>query len=160
MKKIILFLSVFLLVGILPLSAQNCLVLLLRDGSQYSYLLAEKPLVTFADGDVKVHAAILQTSVPLAEVQNFHFADAESGIPALSDNECRIAYTDGVVTVEGCKGNVSLFDLNGRLLQTIQAKEGQPVSFDLTQQSAQVFVLRAGRQSVKLHTEYGEHYYN
>lgn len=150
MKKVTLLLIVLFVAAILPLSAQNCLVLLLRDGSQYSYLLAEKPQVTFTGGEVKVQSASLQTSVPLSEVQNFHFADAESGIPALTDNECRIAYTDGVVTVEGCEGNISLFDLSGRLLLSSQSVDGQPVTFDLKQQTAPVFVLRAGRQSLKL----------
>lgn len=146
-----LFLSIFLLLFcFLPAWAQTCLVVELRDGNVYSYQLDQKPTVTFHDSQIHIESAAVETDVPMADVLNFHFADAESDMRSVAANEMRITYVGGRVTVTGFEGRVALYDLNGRCLQSAESKAGGSVGFDLGSESGSVFLLRAGRQCVKL----------
>lgn len=130
--------------------AQTCLVLQLRDGSKQSFVLEEKPEVTFGNQKVRVSTAKVETAVAMTEVQDFHFAEAESGIPAMMADECRMSYAAGVVTLCGYEGTVTLTDVDGRRLRSVQAKAGQSVTLDLSQEAGRVFLLQMGRRSVKL----------
>lgn len=130
--------------------AQTCLVLQLRDGSKQSFVLEEKPEVTFGNQKVRVSTAKVETAVAMTEVQDFHFAEAESGIPAMMADESRMSYAAGVVTLCGYEGTVTLTDVDGRRLRSVQAKAGQSVTLDLSQEAGRVFLLQMGRRSVKL----------
>lgn len=124
--------------------AESSLVLELRDGTTHSYVLSEQPRVSFADGSLVMTATGAETRYAISEVENFHFADV-SALPVVSAEAWRVRCVGGVLTVEGYIGEVVVTDVSGRIVY-----QGKAGSIDLGQQPRGTYLVRVGRQMVKL----------
>lgn len=129
--------------------AESCLMLELRDGTTHSYVLSQQPTITFGDGTLVMHAAEAEASFALAEVEKFHFAEQENGIPAIRDDERRFTFVNGVIRIDGVHEAVVLTNLAGQVLSADTS--GQAFSFDLNTQPVGTYLLRIGQQAVKLY---------
>ncbi len=137
-------------VGCLTASAQNALVLETNDGKTYSYVLAEKPRLTFSETEMLITSADASASFTRTDIKNFRFEEVE--VDAISDVKTdgqRMSYLGGVVTVQGAE-NVILYDISGRQIMSKRAAGNGSVSIDLSSQPQGTYIVRSGKQSLKV----------
>lgn len=151
MKRLSTLLLFVGLMGWLSARAESCLVLLMRDGQTHSYVLSQQPRMTFGEGTLTMTAAEAEATFLLADVENFHFVDQEAAIRQVKAEGHCFGYVNGMLTVQGHEGAVMLTDLKGVLLASTPA--GQPFAYDLKSQPKGTYVLRIGKQSIKLYNK-------
>lgn len=104
MRKTKTLIMLLLLMGA-PLFAQKTLVVELRDGSSASVALGEKPVLTFAGGQMSVVSSLASMEFKRSDVRKYHFVDGASSIveqPVVQQP----AIVDGVLIVEGLAEDV------------------------------------------------------
>lgn len=150
MKRILLLLLGLLTASICSLdaSAQNALVIETKYGNTYTYELAEKPWITFNQTEMCITAPSATMSFVRSDIKNFYFEDVDLGVKAAKDSQ-RMSYIDGVVTIEG-EGTAVLYDSSGRKLMSEMVTEGRPVSFDLNSRPQGMYIVRCGKQNMKV----------
>lgn len=151
MKKITFLFLIFCLSGLLRLRAESCLVLQLRDGTLLSYVLSEKPVITFEEDKLMLKSDFAGAVFELVNIENFHFADTENGIREVQANERRFTFVDGLVSVQGHQDQVLLTDLSGHLLHS--TSRGQTFTYDLKNQPRGTYLMRIGHESIKLYNK-------
>ena len=93
------FFVILLLMGGLPVFAQNTLNVWLTDGGKVSFTFAEKPVVSHVDNVLTISSTATSVEYPLSDVVRFTFEDAE---------------TTKVLSVNSdIADEVSVFDLKG-----------------------------------------------
>lgn len=101
----------------LETAAEEMLVLRLKGGSEVSYVLAERPVMTFGDGQMVMTSADGRAEYALGDVEEFRFADRPTAIGDVKANEVRFArLPGGGVRIYGVDGSydVRVFDTGGR----------------------------------------------
>lgn len=145
-----------ILLGMLAISGSlyatpNCLVVELKDSTSQSFLLAERPEISFVDSFVVVKGDV-EASFLGYQIERFKFIEEPStNAENLKAAEIRVCYTDNEhISVLGLepKSIVRLFSTNGKLLATKQEEAGV-VSFTLPQAKG-IYVLNVNNQSVKI----------
>lgn len=143
---VLLILSV---VGCLTASAQNALVLETNDGKTYSYVLAEKPRLTFNETEMLIASADASASFTRTDIKNFRFEDVADAIKDVKADGQRMSYLHGVVTVDGTD-KVILYDISGRQIMAKKAAGNGSVTIDLNNQPSGTYIVRSGKQSLKV----------
>ena len=134
----------------MSLRAQHALVVQMRSGETHSFVLSEQPRLTFESDVMCVASRGAETRLAMAEIENFHFADQSAAIPAVASDETRFTFIGGQVAVEGCRGPIVMTDAAGRQIHAVSATSDGSCRFDLSVQPAGTYLLRMGRQSVKI----------
>lgn len=134
---------------------QNILTLVFGDGTRLSYVLADRPKVTFDDTRLYVNAAAVDDDYELASVHKFLFGKGEpTSIAGVSAGESRLTYVDGEnVGLSGLASgaNVSLFDASGACLGVVRADNNGNACFSLAGRKAGVYVVAIeGSRSFKI----------
>ncbi|MBQ0029172.1 MAG: hypothetical protein KBT32_01895 [Bacteroidales bacterium] len=131
-------------------AASTHLTVELLAGEKYEFLLADKPVVTFAGMELVVNGSET-TSYTIAGVKNFHFSehptDADQHlnaiqIVALDGDQLEIRNVNAGLTV-------ALYAANGVLWAESKAGEDGAVRFTLPQQNG-IYVLKSGNTSIKV----------
>ena len=151
----------FVFLVCLSLGALNCgaavkyMTVELTSGSKYSFLLADKPVVTYESGDLVVNGSA-ETSYAISGVKDYHFTENDestlSGETLTSaENGCFIFENNGVVSVRNAKAsaNVALVNVNGVVLAKTVADEGGSAEIKLPELKG-VYILTIEKQSFKL----------
>ena len=128
---------------------ENVLCLQMKDGSNLSFFLKEKPRVTFAADSVEVVSTTAQAKVKRSDVQAFKFkAEQESGI----ENIAAAAYSiDGVtVIVNGIEpgSNVRILTVDGRIAMSVTAAEST-AAFPIGALPAGIYLLNYNDTTIK-----------
>lgn len=101
-----------------------------KDGSVFSYVLANKPEVTFQEANIIVTAPEIADTHKMVDVKQFLFS-LPTSIEKVNAGEHRLTYTNNnAVRLEGFKAGstVSVYDINGVLMaETIIDKDGNVV---------------------------------
>lgn len=153
MKKILrLFVLTMLLVAPSCVMAQSQMRLQLANGQSAVYVLADSPVVGFADSKLVVTVKGESTQFELSEVQKFTFEAVSTGISqAAAEGTLRFDYSDGrTLRVSGASVNKAmLFDAAGRVVTTASVQDGQ-AEIGVSTLPAGVYVLKVGSQSLKI----------
>lgn len=83
----------------------------LSDGSTPTFLLADKPTVTFPGADVAFATAEATVEYPRSSVVNMEFEDVGAGVESIAAKG-EFRYIDGIITAEG---PIAVFSVNGTL---------------------------------------------
>lgn len=130
------------------------LVVIMHDGTQHSYVLADKPRVTFDGTQMNINSQSLSDTYTVSDVRKFVFQDDATAIAPVVAGEQRITFTDGAnILLEGLKAGtqVALYDLSGHTLATTQATADGQATLSLSSHTAGVYVVSvAGGRSFKL----------
>ena len=134
---------------------QNILTLVFGDGTRLSYVLADRPKVTFDDTRLYVNAAEVADDYELASVRKFLFGKGEpTSIAAVDNGESRLTYVDGEnVELSGLKSGarVVLCDASGSCLYVVSSDAEGCASLSLADRSAGVYVVSVeGGRSFKI----------
>ena len=123
-----------------------------KSGEKFSFMLMEKPVVTFVSGNLVVNGNA-QTSYAIAEVRNYHFTENDlTGVANLSSEVFRIAtYEDGSLQVQNAAAfsDVSIVNMNGVVVSSARTDATGSASINLSNLKG-IYILSVGNQSVKL----------
>lgn len=127
----------------------------LKSSEKYSFLLADKPVVTFQNADLVVNGSA-ETSYAISGVKDYHFTEkdeTEATGETLKSVEtgCVIFENNGVVFVQKANpsADVLLFNVNGVVLSKTSVDNNGNAELKLPD-FAGVYVLSVGNQSFKL----------
>ncbi len=134
---------------------QNILTLVFNDGHKQTYVLADKPKVTFDATTLYVKALEVVDEYAMSDVHKFTFDKGEpDAIAAVAADECRLTYVDGrTVSLEGLTAGcaVRLFDTAGCAVAAAKADAAGFAELSLDGRQAGVYVLHVeGGRSFKL----------
>ena len=131
MKKTRHFILMLLLFAgcCLPISAQNCMVIDLSDGSTAHFTLAEKPVITYLGENIKAVSATATIEVARSQVRSIRFEEEEESNTAVGEiatENAAIIANGNTITIEGIADGtrVSLFSINGQAVATATATGG------------------------------------
>lgn len=145
--------SAALILGMTQISAvPTHLTVELKAGSKYSFLLADKPVITFSSGDLVVNEES-ETSYSIEGVKNFHFTEGDlSATENLPKEAIRIiSIDDATIKVEniGKESVVTLVNVSGALVSSKKADSEGTATIALPQ-SKGVYILTAAGKSFKI----------
>ena len=117
MKKILItFLVSFCCLSEL-LAEDIILRVILNDGTQNDYIIAERPQISFSDNKVTFTYRNASTEYLKADLQNFLFIDPSTGISQLRMGDTRVSYKEknNSIIVEGTDNNdqIQVFSISG-----------------------------------------------
>lgn len=127
--------------------ADTSLVVNMKSGAKHTYVLSDKPKITFEGTELSIVAPSAQTTLSLADVEKFYFDDTATGISTPAKGNSTFRYVDGELTVMGAEGTVTIVDSTGR---TVYSSRGETVNFDMNTQPAGVYIVNMGKRSVKI----------
>lgn len=125
-------------------AAEKGLQIEFKDGTKAVYALASQPVVTFAGDDFTIHSSSADTNYPRADVKNFTFIDNVTSVVDVV-GATRYSWRDNIFE---CPGHaIEVYSMAGMLM----ASGADSVS--LHDFPAGIYIVRAGRQSIKIVTK-------
>lgn len=112
MKKLILTLTL-VAASFASAHAEWALKVSLADGSEPTYVLAEKPAITFEGQNMVIKTSDASTEYPRADVINMTFTSEVSSVEDITNTSSILSYVGGVVVAPDT--DIMVYDLNGRM---------------------------------------------
>lgn len=141
MKKIILSLGLALL-SATAFAESTVLILKLSDGKSDTYLLNEKPVITFEGANMLITTSDLSNSYARADVKSMEFSSDDSGITLPVEHNTTYSYRDNVFS---CQGHmIEVYSISG----TRVASARDAVS--LADLPAAPYIINVNNESIKI----------
>ena len=151
MKKLLLLLMVLFATS-LAKADDKVLQILLSDGQVVSINLNEEPRTTYKDGNLVITTTKNTITYPLEQVKKFTYSSIATGIEA--SHQLGVAFSkDGeTLTFTGLKPNtkVTLYNVSGQLLKTIDSKDSKKVVVSASQFPFGVYVVKVNGGTYKI----------
>lgn len=141
MKKLLLPL-LLLHVALVASAADTALKVLLTDGNSATYMLSDKPKVTFTGEDMNIVSSSASTSYQRSTVASVTFVDAESAIGDIRAKAVTYRYAGSRFEAEGC--DITVYSITGATM--LRGTD----SVSLEHLEPGVYVVKAGNQSIKI----------
>lgn len=142
----------FAIIPALTYAADDTLIVTYRNNQTFSYVLADRPNVTFDGMQLFVRSDVFDDSHSMSDVKTFTFASF-SEISEVKADERRIVFTDTKsVSLEGfTEGTaVSVSDMSGCIVLSATVTADGTAIIDLTKLSVGVYVVAAAGKSYKI----------
>lgn len=154
MKKLLLTL-LFGASCMLPASAAKYMTLVFADGSEQSLLLSTQPTVSFNRTKliVKFYNPVAgQTGLNFnkQEVKKYFFSDEATGVASITNDKDAMSVHGNRIVVRGAKGAVGVFRTDGTQVQTVVKTDGDTVVIELDNLANGTYIVRAGKNVVKI----------
>jgi len=125
------------------------LVVRLKNGHEEKYLLKDRPSAWPSGSKLNIGTTTLSASYERTDIEEFYFLDKNgnsSSIKDIAQNEPDLTVrqlSQGRLQVDGLEdgGIVRVYDISGRLLNTMKTDGVSPVSIDLSQQPKGVYII-------------------
>lgn len=140
-----------LLVGLVAQASNISLIVELKDSKKYDFLLDEKPVVTFQDGDLVVNGNS-ETSYAISNVKNCHFETDYTAVEAVKASDLRIVYVnENAIQVQNAVANaqVSIISVSGVVFSKQKADAEGAATLQLPTEKG-VYVVTVGDKSFKV----------
>lgn len=128
------------------------LIVELNDSKKYSFLLADKPVITFNEGDLVVNGNEA-TSYAISNVKNYHFGEGtQTSAQSVAANELRISYIDAnTVKVQNADANaqVAVISVSGAVVSS-QAADAEGVATVQLPSQKGVYIVKVADKSFKV----------
>lgn len=94
------------------------LVIYKYSGEKVSYILEERPVVTFVNDKLHVETSSVSADHDLTDVDKFSFENVLTGIESITEGLCRIYVNNNEVILQGFKPGctVTMTDMEGRVV--------------------------------------------
>lgn len=157
MKKLLLLLILFFSSVTMYAEGKKVLSVLMKDGTSVYFLLAEKPLITFQNDEVKIVSDKDEATMKRTLVERFEFvSEIPTGIEDVEDLEEKVAcenfelagdavYISGLTP--GCK--VLLLSVNGQVLASEVAGENGCVTLQLEALPSGIYLVNYYETTIK-----------
>lgn len=151
MKRLSLLGTILLAV---PVFSQNTITINQKDGQQFSFGFADKPVITYTENDLVLKTTKTEVQYPLSSLSKITFTDAETGVDAIRDDIQSPALTldDYVINITGAKAgiNVSLIATDGKTIGTYKTDQDGSVSFSIADLSLGIYIIKSENLTFKV----------
>ena len=154
MKKL-LFLLILLLalpIGMLA-DNQNTLIVKTKDGAQTTFVLQDKPRVTFEGTDLKVVSEKETVAFALADVLRFEYVKKDAlGIDEDVVDPTGVSYQGGVLVISQLRqgASVAVYALDGKLLRQLTASHSGTYRLNLSELPTGLYLVKADNVTYKI----------
>ena len=154
MKKTRHFILMLLLFAgcCLPISAQNCMVIDLSDGSTAHFALAEKPVITYLGENIKAVSATATIETARSQVKAIRFEEEESStaVDEIATENAAITANGNTITIEGIADgtSVTIFSINGQAVATTTATGGS-CTIHTDEFAAGIYIINYNNTTIK-----------
>lgn len=144
-----------LMIPLWQAAASTVLVVQKTDGTTETFLLSEQPVITFGASNFDVATAAASLSIPLSDVEDFHFADegttAIASTPSASgDTRVELLGGNAVrISGEGSK-SVAVYDLSGKAAPAQISTTGDAATVSLGNMPNGIYIIKYGNNSIKV----------
>lgn len=127
------------------------LVVKSKDGTQTTFALADKPTVSFGNGELIVEHKSLKFSIELVNVHNFTFTETSMAINEITKNG-KFLIENGYLIFNGLPrgSTVSVITLDGRIVGVYNSDNNGNTIVNLADLHKGIFILRSDKLSVKI----------
>lgn len=153
MKKRFVFSLITAIIGALPCFGSYSLLIHLTDGSKIICSLEKEPQMTFAGKTItltSLEGAVGQWN--FSNVDSWSFLDNEI-IDAVGQKEeeiIQVLIQNGRLIARGSKAkNLSVYDVNGRLIITSHPTTADNISFPLSRFAKGTYLIKVGKSCIK-----------
>lgn len=152
MKRTLLLLCVAFL--IFPAMAQNTLTIYQKDGQQFSFGFAEKPVITYTDNDLVLKTSKTEVSYPLSTISKFTFSDSETHVSdVVTDIKTpALSFEDYMVNITGAESDVtvSVIGSDGKIICSYKTDTEGCVTFSIAELPEGVYIIKSEKLTCKI----------
>ena len=135
-------------------SSPSALTVHVKDGSKVTFLLSERPAVTFSDGYLLITSDDADASYPLSDVVKFTFGDVDeenTGIDSLPVDETTFGYDGGAIVVTGLKpgSTAKVYTIGGMMVHSESISDGS-WTYPLSSLSSGIYIININGKSFKI----------
>ena len=125
MKHLRLFLLFMLFFATATAFAQSTLVVELRDGSNATFQLAEKPRVTFAGEQLNIVSSSASMEINRSDVKNWYFESATTSVDDMAV-EAKATLDGNTLIISGITEDtaITLYTVSGAVVKRSTANDG------------------------------------
>lgn len=131
----------------------EALVIELASGETATFILEERPRLTFTGEELTITSGDYETSYPLASLQRYTFKFAESsGITQSADKSQTITQTAGHIRLDGLSPGTQIktFSVNGILVASDAADSNGSATISVSNLPKGVYIIKYGDKSTKI----------
>jgi hypothetical protein len=154
MKKLLLLLLMLLALPIGMLADnQNTLIVKTKDGAQTTFVLQDKPRVTFEGTDLKVVSDKETVAFALADVLRFEYVKKDAlGIDEDVVDPTGVSYQGGVLVISQLRqgASVAVYTLDGKLLRQLTASHSGTYRLNLSELPTGLYLVKADNVTYKI----------
>jgi hypothetical protein len=122
-----------------------------KDGTKTTFALADKPKVSFVDGELSIVSNSKKFAMNIADVKNYTFEEESTGIGKVIKNG-NTKFENGYVVFSGLTvgSKVSAYTQEGRLIKECTANENGTAFIDLSILPKGIIILHSGKTDIKV----------
>jgi hypothetical protein len=122
-----------------------------KDGTKTTFALADKPKVSFVDGELSIVSNSKKFAMNIADVKNYTFEEESTGIGKVIKNG-NTKFENGYVVFSGLTvgSKVSAYTQEGRLIKECTANENGTAFIDLSILPKGIIILHSGKTGIKV----------
>ena len=154
MKKLLFLLLLLLALPIGMLADnQNTLIVKTKDGAQTTFVLQDKPRVTFEGTDLKVVSEKETVAFALADVLRFEYVKKDAlGIDEDVVDPTGVSYQGGVLVISQLRqgASVAVYTLDGKLLRQLTASHSGTYRLNLSELPTGLYLVKADNVTYKI----------
>lgn len=154
MKKILFIIVILssLTNTIMATNDETKLIVWAKDGTKVTYVLNEKPLVTFTETDLVIHSNGIEMNYPLTSMARFTFEKGQNtGVRNINSIESHISFDGNLLCFHNLSmnSNVSLYSYNGNLIFKDRIPNGKDYTLPLSNLDAGIYIVTINGMSYK-----------
>ncbi len=150
MKRLLLYF--FAAFWILPVIGQNTLTIHQKDGTQFNFGLADKPVITYTDYDLVLKSTQIEVQYPLALIAKLTYNEVEDVVISIEANSAQLVLDDYVVRISGAKPetSVSVIGADGKIVDTHEIDAEGNITFGIAELSEGVYIIKSENLTCKI----------
>ncbi len=132
---------------------QNTLIVKTKDGAQTTFVLQDKPRVTFEGTDLKVVSDKETVAFALADVLRFEYVKKDAlGIDEDVVDPTGVSYQGGVLVISQLRqgASVAVYTLDGKLLRQLTASHSGTYRLNLSALPTGLYLVKADNVTYKI----------
>lgn len=131
--------------------ADTALVMAKSDGTTETFLLSQKPEISFGESDCTLSTTDYTVSIPRGDIADFHFTDVATAISSpCTDGGVKVRLADGVLTIQGAIENaVAVFDVSGKAVNANATTNGTTCTVALAGLPKGIYIVKYGNNTIK-----------
>lgn len=150
----LLFFSMTLSIAEMWAAESKSLIVELQNGSQTTFVLSEKPEMTFANHVLTIVMNNKSSDFEISDVKQFYFGEISSDIQQLKVNELKIVYqSDDKVVIEGASESdrIVIYSIKGVMQKAAVSFDGEKAEVSLSSLPKGTYIVNVqNKQSFKI----------
>lgn len=151
MRKIYVLLFLLLSSSRMLATDYSSVIFHFADGTQSSYLFADKPKVAIQGDDVTITAGTSELTCEFSDIQKITFGTVTDGISAISSARPPFLLNGSTISFGGMSPNepVEVFSLSGTRLKSARADASGSLSLELSDLGPQIVIVKSKSSTFK-----------